>query len=431
MRIRCLFFLLLLGTLPLLASPAVVRDTIQDGWTDSADAYATDEDQDSLAEDTAAATLDAVDLDSCQRLIASRVEEIINTPFTQRSQVAVYIYDLTDDKPIVRHNISYMLRPASNAKLITAITALSLLGSDYTYRTTLSTDGTLTADTLQGNVYIKAGYDPRFGRDDMAAFVNALKAEGIRVITGDVVFDISMKDTLSLGWGWCWDDDDANLSPLKYDGSGTFQHALKNMLSANGMVLCGDYRNGRIPAAAHQRVERSHSIDQILGRMMKKSDNMYAESMFYQIAAKSGVAYAGRKQAVKYINRLVRQIGLNPDNYKFADGSGLSLYNYASAELLVGLLRYAHQHDDIYNTLKPSLPVAGVDGTLRNRMKNGTAYGSVYAKTGTLMGVSTLSGYTRAANGHELCFSIMTQGIRTSKEGRAWQDRICQAMTKK
>lgn len=430
MRIRCLLLLLLFGTLHLLASPAAVRDTIRDAWSESEDIAVADEEQDSLAEDSADAAFAPAELDSCQQAIANRVQDIINTPFTQRSQVAVYIYDLTDDKPIVRHNVSYMLRPASNAKLITAITALSLLGSDYTYRTTLSIDGTLTADTLQGNVYVKAGYDPRFSRDDMAAFVNAIKAEGISVITGDVVFDISMKDTLRLGWGWCWDDDDANLSPLKYDGADTFQKALQRMLTANDIRLCGTYRNGRVTAATRQIVERSHSIDQILGRMMKKSDNMYAESMFYQIAAKSGVAYAGRKQAVKYVNRLVRQIGLNPDNYKFADGSGLSLYNYASAELLVGLLKYARRHDDIYNTLKPSLPVAGVDGTLRNRMKSGSAYGSVYAKTGTLTGVSTLSGYTRAANGHELCFSIMTQGIRNSKEGRAWQDRICQAMTK-
>lgn len=384
---------------------------------------------DTTALDTAATETDTTALDDCERAIVGRVEKLLTHSFTRRAQVGVYIYDLTDDKPIFMHNEAYMLRPASNEKVITAITALSLLGTDYTYKTSLFIDGEVVNDTLRGNVYIKAGYDPRFDRDDMAAFIHALTGQGIRAISGDIVFDISMKDTLQLGWGWCWDDEESNLSPLKYSGSGNFKEAMVKMMMSNDMLLYGSFRFGRISRSAREIVVRSHSIDQVLGRMMKKSDNMYAESMFYQIAAKSGVAYADRSYAVKYINQLVRRVGLDPQNYKFADGSGLSLYNYASAELLVRLLRYAYQHNDIYDVLKPSLPIAGVDGTLRNRMKSGSAHNAVFAKTGTVKGVSTLSGYTRAANGHVLCFSIMTQGVRNSTEARNWQDRICQAMT--
>ena len=76
------------------------------------------------------------------------------------------------------------------------------------------------------------------------------------------------------------------------------------------------------------------------------------------------------------------------------------------------------------------MPIAGVDGTLRTRMKGTTAAGNVQAKTGTVTGVSTLSGYCTASNGHRLAFSIMNNGLRNSAQGRAFQDRVCVAMTK-
>lgn len=96
---------------------------------------------------------------------------------------------------------------------------------------------------------------------------------------------------------------------------------------------------------------------------------------------------------------------------KIADGSGLSLYNYVSADLEVKLLRYAYQNNNVYLHLYPSLPVAGQDGTLKNRMRGTFTAGNVRAKTGTLTGISSLAGYCTAANGHQICFSIINQGL--------------------
>ena len=163
--------------------------------------------------------------------------------------------------------------------------------------------------------------------------------------------------------------------------------------------------------------------------MMKQSDNLYAEALFYQLAAHSGKAYAGRKQAVAYIKELARHQGLAPADFSFADGSGLSLYNYASPRLLTSFLRYAYTHEGIFLHLQPSLPLAGVDGTLRKRMTSGPAYANVSAKTGTLEGVSTLSGYCTAPNGHTLCFAIMSQGILRQSVAHRFQDKVCEAMT--
>lgn len=155
-----------------------------------------------------------------------------------------------------------------------------------------------------------------------------------------------------------------------------------------------------------------------------------AESVFYQLAAQGGKVRAGRKQATTHYKNLYRTLGLNPDHYQVADGSGLSLYNYVTPELLGKALRYAYLHTDIYRHLLPTLPEAAHDGTLRKRMKGSKAAYNVHAKTGTVEGVSTLSGYCTAANGNTLCFAIMNQGVRHTSTGRNFQDRVCKALCK-
>ena len=145
---------------------------------------------------------------------------------------------------------------------------------------------------------------------------------------------------------------------------------------------------------------------------MKRSDNLYAEAMFYQIAHKMGGRYATAKMARQRIDATIRKAGISDKDSHSADGSGLSLYNYETPEIELMLLRYAYRNSDIYRLLYYSMPIAGVDGTLRKRMKGTAAYNNVHAKTGTVTGVSTLAGYCTAKNGHRLCFSIMNQGIR-------------------
>ena len=167
----------------------------------------------------------------------------------------------------------------------------------------------------------------------------------------------------------------------------------------------------------------------VLLPMMKKSDNLAAESMFYQIAAHGGKPYAGRREAVKAIEALVKKMGLNPAHYQFADGSGLSLYNYVTPELLVRLLAFAYNDEALRRHLLPALPIAGDDGTLARRLRGTKAQGNVRAKTGTVEGVSTLAGYCTAKDGHILCFAIMNQGIRRTSTGRNFQDRVCRALT--
>ena len=121
----------------------------------------------------------------------------------------------------------------------------------------------------------------------------------------------------------------------------------------------------------------------------------------------------------------MRKAGLNTSQYYIADGSGLSLYTYVTPQAETMMLRYAYGKPEIYDHLLRSLPVAGVDGTLATRMKGKSTKGNVKAKTGTVMGVSSLAGYCKGGNGHQLCFSIINQGVKTTADGRAFQDAIC------
>ena len=181
----------------------------------------------------------------------------------------------------------------------------------------------------------------------------------------------------------------------------------------------------RCPESAFSVCTRFHTMDQIMHKMMKESDNLYAESMYYQIAASTGNRPASAKSARSVERQLLRKLGLDASRCRLADGSGLSLYNYLSAEQECELLRYAYLNENIYPHLRPSLPIAGIDGTLRKRMRGTSASGNVRAKTGTLTGIITLAGYCTAANGHDLCFVILNNGIMHAVNARRFQDRVC------
>jgi D-alanyl-D-alanine carboxypeptidase/D-alanyl-D-alanine-endopeptidase (penicillin-binding protein 4) len=250
----------------------------------------------------------------------------------------------------------------------------------------------------------------------------------VDTIRGRIYGDKSMKDDKSYGEGWCWDDDNPILSPLLISRKNNLVDRFYRALRDKGVVVEATLMEGRKAPDAFCIVDRFHTIDQILMRMMKESDNLYAEAMYYQIAASTGNRPATAKNARTVEKRLVQKLGLDPSRYRFADGSGLSLYNYVSAELEVRMLRYAYENDNIYNHLIQAMPVAGVDGTLKKRMRGAFTKGNVKAKTGTVTGVSSLAGYCTAANGHHLAFSIINNGIMHTRNGRAFQDKVCTVM---
>lgn len=359
--------------------------------------------------------------------ISQRLDKICSDPMMETSQLGLMVYDLTADSVLYKKGERQTLRPASTMKLVTAIAAIDRLGGSYQLKTSLYYKGQIDNHTLTGDIYCVGGFDPRFNSDDMRAFVEGISQMEIDTIRGCIYADVSMKDSAKLGAGWCWDDDNPILSPLLISRKDNFVERFRKELSENGIVVNAMTAQATLPHDAKLICTRSHTIDQILMKMMKESDNLYAESMFYQIAASSGEQPAKAQHARSIIKRLLKKLGFT-SGYYIADGSGLSLYNYVNASLEVELLKYAYRNSNIYMHIYPSLPIAGQDGTLKKRMKGSFTSGNVHAKTGTLEGVISLAGYLTSANGHVLAFSIINQGVMHARNARRFQDRICTAL---
>ena len=359
--------------------------------------------------------------------LTARLDTLMADSLLETTQLGLMVWDLTTDSLLYQHNARQLLRPASTMKLLTAITALDHLGVYHRYNTSLYYKGTISRGQLTGDLICVGGMDPMFDNGDMKAMAKAVRQLGITSLRGKIICDNSMKDQDKWGEGWCWDDKNPTLSPLLIEGSPMFSNALVRELKAAGVTTAGaTVTSGKLPAGATLVCTRWHSIDDVMLQMMKESDNLYAEATYYQVAASCGHRPATARDAQKYEEALLTRAGLDAEVYRLADGSGLSLYNYLSAEAEVMILRYAWQKPTVYNHLLATLPVAGVDGTLKKRMTDDEAScGNVVAKTGTVTGVSALAGYLTAPNGHRLAFSIINQGIRHAGDGRRFQDRLC------
>jgi D-alanyl-D-alanine carboxypeptidase/D-alanyl-D-alanine-endopeptidase (penicillin-binding protein 4) len=368
-------------------------------------------------------------LSVAQDSLRIRLDSLLQDPMFETSQVGLMVYDLTADSVYYQYNERQLLRPASTMKLVTAITALDQLGPQYDFQTSVYYTGTIKGHTLVGNIYCVGGFDPTLTIDDVTDMALSVQQLGIDSIAGKLVADRTMKEQVDYGEGWCWDDENPQLNALSIGRKNIFLTTFAEEVARQGINL-ENVRlvEGRLPANVRHLTTIRHNISLVLDRMMKKSDNFYAEAVFYQTAASVRKPLAKASDATGVTRQLIKRLGLNADTYRLADGSGLSLYNYVSAELLCTLLKHAWRTPKIHDALWVSLPIAGVDGTLEKRMTKGPADGNVRAKTGTVTGISSLAGYCRAENGHQLCFSIINQGVMRNADGRAFQDRVCQAL---
>jgi D-alanyl-D-alanine carboxypeptidase/D-alanyl-D-alanine-endopeptidase (penicillin-binding protein 4) len=167
----------------------------------------------------------------------------------------------------------------------------------------------------------------------------------------------------------------------------------------------------------------------VIKRLNKDSDNINAEMLLYALGYRNNAEPTSTEKGIYAVQQFISKIGLNPKEYSVVDGCGLSNQNYLTPELLVAVLKYMYKSRD-FELYRQSLPIAGVDGTLRNRMKNTAAQRRVIAKTGSITGISALSGYLTASNGHYLAFSIMVQNFvdRSSFVSVNYIDKICVAL---
>jgi D-alanyl-D-alanine carboxypeptidase/D-alanyl-D-alanine-endopeptidase (penicillin-binding protein 4) len=159
----------------------------------------------------------------------------------------------------------------------------------------------------------------------------------------------------------------------------------------------------------------------IAGEVLKPSQNLYADLLLAQVGERTRSSTTPASETsedlgIAELKKFLTQAGVPEGDVFFEEGSGLSRDNLTTPNATVGLLEYMSRHrcGEIY---KSSLPVAGVDGTLRNRMKGTAAAGNVRAKTGTLRWANSLAGYVTSAAGDRLAFCIMLNRYHSTGQG--------------
>ncbi len=359
-----------------------------------------------------------------------------------------YVVNASTGKAVFRYR---HMRPrilASNTKLFTTSAALARYGVAGRLTTEVRGTGTLDEDGVyHGNLYLVGGGDPTFGSSRFArrsygggATVQSLAAKlkkvGIRRVTGRIYGDESKFDSLRGG-----PDSRYRISPyvgplsgLSYNrglasesGRG-YQYSppsfaaarLDSALARLRISVKGSPRARRTPTGADRLVnDRSPSMARLAALTNKPSDNFFAEMLVKDLALQArgkGTTKGGARLAAAFARRL----GGGPAG--LSDGSGLSRGNRASPYRVARLLQAMRRRDE-FKAFFGSLSIAGRDGTLRSRMRGGAARGRCRGKTGTLSGVSAVSGYCRARSGDVYVFSILMNGVNPYG-ARGLQDRM-------
>lgn len=369
------------------------------------------------------------------------IDKLLQDPIFTTASIGIKVVAVESGDVLYAKNVEKLHHPASTTKLFTAATALAKLGPNYMFITSLYADTRTDAQTIN-NLYLKGKGDPVLQTEDLEKLCNSLVQTGVKTIRGDIVVDETFFDTVREGPGWMWDDKPFQMSALSIRNLLPDKHAenraiacghfLKSKLTQEGVSVKGNVVPGKIPSEAESVAEHlSPPLSQLVKTMNKPSDNWIAEMLFKTIGAEVKGEPGTWQKGREAIGEFLDEITDGQTTYRFVDGSGLSRYNLLNTELLTKLLVYMYHNFELMPDFTASLPIAGVDGTLRNRMQGMYAEKILRAKTGTLSGVSALAGYTRTADGKVLAFGILiSHYVGSSATARSIQDGIGDILTR-
>lgn len=368
--------------------------------------------------------------------IQSKITSILISYGLSGGGTGVRVFDLNAGRAVYARNVTTPLRPASNMKLITSATALARWGPEYAFKTELYVPkaGPDEGGVLHGNVYLKGYGDPSlstpwFQRNvlhittsSVAGFVTALQGLGVTKIAGHVAGDDSYFDSQRSVANWRpgmtdWCGPLSALSVNEGYSNGTrvgnpplfAARTVTRFLENAGIDVTGGAWAGRVSSTSTLAyTEYSAPLAVIVAAMNKPSDNFFAEELTKGLGkafGRGGTTLEGTRVATAFL----RSIGVSKTSLRLSDGSGLSYEDRVTAGCVNLLLRWA-AHRDWYPYYLGSLPIAGRDGTLKDRMRGTAAQDNLRAKTGTLNVSSCLSGYVTSAGGRHLSFSILMNG---------------------
>ncbi len=202
-------------------------------------------------------------------------------------------------------------------------------------------------------------------------------------------------------------------------------YIFRDLLPLCGVRFSGEIQHGLGPARKQTLAEHEGPLLPVLINLNKTSDNLSAELLLKTIGAERLGRPGTAEKGIVALRQFLAQSGVDTLALRAADGSGVSRYNLVTPAGLVEMLTALWSNETIRHEFVTTLPIAGVDGTLETRMRQTPAEGVLRAKTGSLSGVSTLSGYTTTVEGEEIVFSMMMQHFLVSDRAvRRVQDGV-------
>jgi serine-type D-Ala-D-Ala carboxypeptidase/endopeptidase (penicillin-binding protein 4) len=403
---------------------------------------------------------------------AGRLQEIFRQHRLDPKELGVLIED--ENGKLFALNESKKLKPASLTKILTAGAALEYLGPTFDLQTRMMSDAPVVNHHLKGSLYLKAAGDPGFNKDKLYAFLGGLQQRKITTIDGNIVVDDSQySDIHTKDWrSWHktvnaghyplfvnvdpptnlvphsrqWRNAESRLRRL-LDLNDTYViyqnmaqpdlwtgHHFRSLLQKSGIRVNGKVIRGTTPPEAETLATVSNPLTKVIHDMLKSSNNFYADMMIRNLAAEAGEKPATVQAGMEFIYVFLDHVGIARDEYFLNCGAGFTHSNYISAGALSKILNHLRREDAISATFFGSLPVAGIDGTLKTRMRRTAAQGRVHAKTGylgrvltkfrKLDGVVALGGFVDTLNGKAVTFVFLYNGTKPPGIVRATFDKI-------
>ena len=383
--------------------------------------------------------------------VAERIEAVDDNDVGGRYGAEVVA--LGSGRVLFSHRDQTPVIPASTLKLLTSAAALSRLGPDHEFVTTV-------VRAARGRIVLVGGGDPyltRAGRPgprraSLAALAQTAAAELRRTGTTRVALDYDASRFSGPAWNPTWPTayadqvtpvsalwvDEGRVAgyspgPRVSDPAREAARAFATALQRRGVSVTA-VRAARAPRSATRiAAVSSPPLEQIVEQLLLTSDNDAAEVLLRQVALASGRAGTSADGA-RAVRAQLSRLRLWDDDAVVLDGSGLSRSNRLPADLLVRLLRTAASpsHPEL-RPLLTGLPVAGVEGSLRVRYgdpESRAGRGVVRGKTGTLSKVHAVAGYLRTADGEQVAFAFLVNDATNDYAARVWLDRVTTALSR-
>lgn len=371
--------------------------------------------------------------------LVKRLAKALRVPHVSTATSAAVAVDLQTGEELFALNDTLPLAPASNEKLPLTFALLTSFSPRMRIETKVEAAGVQEGDTLRGNLVLVGGGDPTLSSGDLRRLARRVREAGIVHVTGGVIGDESLFDSKRTCPGWkrsFFISESPPLSALVVDRARYRTYTarrpakaaallFREALGAVGVSVDGGVAVRTSPAGALP-VTRTLSapLASIISFMDLHSDNFTAEILLKLLALTSADqgTTAGGARVVLHSLKLA---GIPTAGVRIVDGSGLSQDDRLTAAALVSILQAFSADPGLQTELLRALPVAGVSGTLKYRMREPPLLGHVVAKTGTTSIASSLSGYV---NSH-LAFAIIQNGHPLSYwYAREAQDRFARVL---